>query len=60
MMNSYIFHHADIGIVSLHHVGILGENLERSLEFYHNLLGMLKAFHSDWFLKEKKKGILIF
>ncbi|KAJ9688076.1 hypothetical protein PVL29_014030 [Vitis rotundifolia] len=29
----------DIGIVSLHHVGILCENLERSFDFYHNLLG---------------------
>ncbi|RVW43892.1 hypothetical protein CK203_072318 [Vitis vinifera] len=28
-----------IGIVSLHHVGILCENLERSFDFYHNLLG---------------------
>ncbi|PIA42959.1 hypothetical protein AQUCO_02000423v1, partial [Aquilegia coerulea] len=29
-----------IGIVSIHHVGLLCENLERSLEFYQNLLGL--------------------
>lgn len=31
----------DYGVVSVHHVGILCENLERSLEFYQNVLGML-------------------
>ncbi|KAH9622770.1 hypothetical protein KSS87_008355 [Heliosperma pusillum] len=31
---------ADIGVVGMHHVGILCENLERSLEFYQNLLGL--------------------
>ncbi|KAI3910136.1 hypothetical protein MKW98_014521 [Papaver atlanticum] len=30
----------DIGILSIHHVGLLCENLERSLEFYQNLLGL--------------------
>ncbi|KAL8488103.1 hypothetical protein ACS0TY_024403 [Phlomoides rotata] len=29
----------DYGVVSLHHVGILCENLERSLHFYQNILG---------------------
>ncbi|OVA04471.1 Glyoxalase-like domain [Macleaya cordata] len=29
-----------IGVVSIHHVGLLCENLERSLEFYQNLLGL--------------------
>ncbi|XP_042475368.1 uncharacterized protein LOC122057360 [Macadamia integrifolia] len=29
-----------IGTVSIHHVGLLCENLERSLEFYQNLLGL--------------------
>ncbi|KAF9616985.1 hypothetical protein IFM89_033055 [Coptis chinensis] len=29
-----------IGIVSIHHVGFLCENLERSLEFYQNVLGL--------------------
>ncbi|KAF8393591.1 hypothetical protein HHK36_021835 [Tetracentron sinense] len=30
----------DIGVVSVHHVGLLCENLERSLEFYQNVLGL--------------------
>ncbi|KAK6941348.1 Glyoxalase/fosfomycin resistance/dioxygenase domain [Dillenia turbinata] len=30
----------DIGVVSIHHVGILCENLERSLDFYQNILGL--------------------
>lgn len=30
----------DFGLVSLHHVGILCENLERSLNFYQNILGL--------------------
>ncbi|KAI6679681.1 hypothetical protein NL676_033562 [Syzygium grande] len=30
----------DIGFLSIHHVGILCENLERSLDFYQNLLGL--------------------
>ncbi|KAI3711544.1 hypothetical protein L1987_70083 [Smallanthus sonchifolius] len=30
----------DFGVVNLHHVGILCENLERSLDFYLNLLGL--------------------
>ncbi|XP_076931625.1 uncharacterized protein LOC143596842 [Bidens hawaiensis] len=30
----------DFGVVNLHHVGILCENLERSLQFYQNLLGL--------------------
>ncbi|MCL7051776.1 hypothetical protein MKW94_023888 [Papaver nudicaule] len=30
----------DIGILSIHHVGLLCENLERSLDFYQNLLGL--------------------
>ncbi|KAI9196907.1 hypothetical protein LWI28_028021 [Acer negundo] len=30
----------DYGVVSVHHVGILCENLERSLEFYQNILGL--------------------
>ncbi|KAI3875440.1 hypothetical protein MKX03_016867 [Papaver bracteatum] len=30
----------DIGILSIHHVGLLCKNLERSLEFYQNLLGL--------------------
>ncbi|XP_074304430.1 uncharacterized protein LOC141639149 isoform X2 [Silene latifolia] len=30
----------DIGVVGMHHVGILCENLERSLEFYQTLLGL--------------------
>ncbi|KAL9440946.1 hypothetical protein AB3S75_019593 [Citrus x aurantiifolia] len=30
----------DYGVVGLHHVGILCENLERSLEFYQNILGL--------------------
>ncbi|GMQ06065.1 hypothetical protein CsSME_00050799 [Camellia sinensis var. sinensis] len=30
----------DYGIVSMHHVGILCENLERSLDFYQNVLGL--------------------
>ncbi|XP_057968560.1 glyoxylase I 4 [Malania oleifera] len=30
----------DIGVMSIHHVGILCENLERSLDFYHKLLGL--------------------
>ena len=35
---------SDYGVVSVHHVGILCENLERSLEFYQNILGMLCYF----------------
>ncbi|KAK9715713.1 hypothetical protein RND81_06G184400 [Saponaria officinalis] len=31
---------ADIGVVGMHHVGILCENLERSLEFYQTVLGL--------------------
>ncbi|XP_027066575.1 uncharacterized protein [Coffea arabica] len=30
---------SDFGVVSMHHVGILCENLERSLDFYQNILG---------------------
>ncbi|KAL2501194.1 uncharacterized protein Fot_35054 [Forsythia ovata] len=30
----------DFGVVSVHHVGILCENLERSLQFYQNILGL--------------------
>ncbi|KAF8006028.1 hypothetical protein BT93_K0346 [Corymbia citriodora subsp. variegata] len=30
----------DIGFLSIHHVGILCENLERSLDYYQNLLGL--------------------
>ncbi|CAH1425245.1 unnamed protein product [Lactuca virosa] len=30
----------DFGVVNLHHVGILCENLERSLDFYQNILGL--------------------
>ncbi|KAE9602470.1 hypothetical protein Lal_00050016 [Lupinus albus] len=30
----------DYGVVSVHHVGILCENLERSLGFYQNILGL--------------------
>ncbi|KAE8666874.1 phosphopantetheine adenylyltransferase-like isoform X1 [Hibiscus syriacus] len=30
----------DYGVVGMHHVGILCENLERSLEFYQNVLGL--------------------
>ncbi|XP_031487324.1 glyoxylase I 4 [Nymphaea colorata] len=29
-----------VGFLSIHHVGILCENLERSLDFYQNLLGL--------------------
>ncbi|KAJ7955919.1 Lactoylglutathione lyase / glyoxalase I family protein [Quillaja saponaria] len=31
---------SNYGIVSVHHVGILCENLERSLDFYQNILGL--------------------
>ncbi|CAJ2649912.1 unnamed protein product [Trifolium pratense] len=31
---------SDYGVVSVHHVGILCENLERSLDFYQNVLGL--------------------
>ncbi|XP_028753562.1 uncharacterized protein LOC114713140 [Neltuma alba] len=30
----------DYGVVSVHHVGILCENLEKSLDFYQNVLGL--------------------
>ncbi|XP_050215531.1 glyoxylase I 4 [Mercurialis annua] len=30
----------DYGVVSVHHVGVLCENLERSLEFYQGILGL--------------------
>lgn len=30
----------DYGVVSVHHVGILCENLERSIDFYQNILGL--------------------
>uniref|UniRef100_A0A5B7CB55 VOC domain-containing protein n=1 Tax=Davidia involucrata TaxID=16924 RepID=A0A5B7CB55_DAVIN len=30
----------DFGVVSMHHVGILCENFERSLDFYQNVLGL--------------------
>ncbi|XP_008677912.3 uncharacterized protein [Zea mays] len=33
-------HEPDYGVVSIHHVGILCENLERSLAFYKDLLGL--------------------
>ncbi|KAL0015006.1 hypothetical protein SO802_002075 [Lithocarpus litseifolius] len=32
--------HLDYGVVSVHHVGILCENLERSIDFYQNILGL--------------------
>lgn len=31
---------SDYGVVGVHHVGVLCENLEKSLEFYQNLLGL--------------------
>nr|AFK34608.1 unknown [Lotus japonicus] len=31
---------SDYGVVSIHHVGILCENLERPLDFYQNVLGL--------------------
>ncbi|KAL5149395.1 hypothetical protein HKD37_13G036229 [Glycine soja] len=31
---------SDYGVVCMHHVGILCENLERSLDFYQNVLGL--------------------
>ncbi|TMX02814.1 hypothetical protein EJD97_019728 [Solanum chilense] len=34
------FSFADFGVVCMHHVGILCENLERSLDFYQNILGL--------------------
>ncbi|XP_010247376.1 PREDICTED: uncharacterized protein LOC104590407, partial [Nelumbo nucifera] len=40
---SYLFYLnicAGIGVLSIHHVGLLCENLEQSLEFYQNLLGL--------------------
>lgn len=37
----------DHGIVSLDHVGILCENLERSLDFYQNVLGMSLTFSAQ-------------
>ncbi|PON84448.1 Glyoxalase/fosfomycin resistance/dioxygenase domain containing protein [Trema orientale] len=33
-------HNNDYGVVSIHHVGLLCENLERSLNFYQNILGL--------------------
>ncbi|MFS7991284.1 putative glyoxalase/Bleomycin resistance protein/Dihydroxybiphenyl dioxygenase [Helianthus anomalus] len=36
----YVDDENDFGVVNLHHVGILCENLERSLDFYQNLLGL--------------------
>ncbi|KNA03326.1 hypothetical protein SOVF_210290 [Spinacia oleracea] len=30
----------DFGVVGMHHVGVLCENLERSLDFYQNILGL--------------------
>ncbi|KAM0944762.1 putative lactoylglutathione lyase [Dioscorea sansibarensis] len=30
----------DYGVVSIHHVGLLCENLEKSLDFYQNILGL--------------------
>lgn len=36
--------YTDYGVVSVHHVGLLCENLEKSLHFYQNILGMLKKF----------------
>ncbi|KAL2921840.1 Uncharacterized protein RDABS01_013331, partial [Bienertia sinuspersici] len=30
----------DFGVVGMHHVGILCKNLERSLDFYQNILGL--------------------
>ncbi|KAE8682909.1 Mitogen-activated protein kinase kinase 2 [Hibiscus syriacus] len=38
-LSSY-FSSADYGVVGMLHVGILCENLERSLEFYQNILGL--------------------
>lgn len=35
---------ADFGVVGMHHVGILCENLERSLDFYQNLLGNARLY----------------
>lgn len=34
------YYFEDYGVVGVHHVGILCENLERSLHFYQNILGM--------------------
>jgi len=37
---NFFLYFSDYGVVSVHHVGILCENLERSLDFYQNVLGM--------------------
>lgn len=50
---------SDYGVVSVHHVGILCENLERSLDFYQNILGM-PAFKTNIFslyLLDNKKHV---
>ncbi|KAL8245666.1 hypothetical protein R6Q59_006882 [Mikania micrantha] len=39
-LHSPVHQDNDFGVVNLHHVGILCENLERSLDFYQNLLGL--------------------
>lgn len=36
----------DYGVVSVHHVGILCENLEKSLDYYQNVLGMPAALET--------------
>ncbi|KAL3566383.1 hypothetical protein D5086_031798 [Populus alba] len=35
-----LFPHPYYGVVSVHHVGVLCDNLERSLEFYQGILGL--------------------
>ncbi|WCJ42724.1 Lactoylglutathione lyase / glyoxalase I family protein [Euphorbia peplus] len=38
-VNDYV-EKIDYGVVSVHHVGVLCENLERSMEFYQGILGL--------------------
>lgn len=59
LISDYYFLGADFGVVSMHHVGILCENLERSLDFYQNILGNHLYFVLDDYITVKIHNFVV-